>query len=34
MTNKLIEFKKEKLENLKYSGKREWYFAENFGGYV
>ena len=36
MTNKLIEFKKEKLENLKYSGKRErereWYFAENFEG--
>ena len=28
--NKLIEFKKEKLESLRYSGKREWCFAENF----
>jgi len=30
--NKLIEFKKDKLESLKYSGKTEWYFAENFEG--
>ena len=28
--NKLIEFKKEKLESLGYSGKRECWFAENF----
>ena len=32
--NELIEFKKEKLENIKYSGKTEQYFAENFEDYV
>ncbi len=30
--NKIIDFTKEKLENLKYSGKREWWFAKNFEG--
>ena len=29
---KIIEFTKEKLENLKYSGKRGWWFAKNFVG--
>jgi hypothetical protein len=26
--NKLFELKKEKLENLKYSGKSEWWFVD------
>ena len=30
MTKKIIEFKKEKLESLKYSGKIGWYIVENF----
>ena len=30
--NKLIEFTKEKLENLRYLGKRGWWFAKNFEG--